>query len=67
MYNFDIAIDPNNVEVRLEGSLIAKIAQELPEIFKKEIAGKVIESSKQEVLMILDRDVNKKLLIYGTH
>ena len=65
--NLDIAIDPNNIEVRLEGSLVAKIAQMFPDIFKKEVAGKVLESSKQEVLMIVDRDLNKKLYLYGTH
>jgi hypothetical protein len=65
--NLEIEIDPNNIQVKLEGSVVAKIAEVFTEIFKNKVAGKVVEASKQEVYRVVDRDVNKKLLIYGTH
>jgi hypothetical protein len=37
--NFNIKIDPNKINIKLEGGLVAKIASLFVEVFKNEILG----------------------------
>ena len=47
--NFLLGINPDNISIRLEGSLVAKIASLFTELFKKEILVKLIENVKKQI------------------
>jgi hypothetical protein len=47
--NIDIFVNPDNVTVKLEGGMVAKIAELFTELFKKEILTQIIAGSKIEV------------------
>ena len=60
-------IDPSKIQIRLEGSLVAKIAELFTKLFKEIILTQVVENIKKEIHKIVDEDINQDLLLYGSH
>ena len=47
-------IDPSKIQIRLEGSLVAKIAELFTKLFKEIILTQVVENIKKEIHKIVD-------------
>lgn len=61
-----IDVDPNQIDIKLEGGMAAEIAALFTKLFKKEIIGQVIVNTKKQTEVIVDTQINKDLLEYGT-
>jgi hypothetical protein len=66
LLNIDINVDPDNVDVRLEGGMVARIAELFTELFKKEILTLVIANTEKEIETIINVDVNADLRKFGS-
>ena len=64
--SIDIDLNPDNIKVRLEGGLVAKIASLFTDLFKKQILAKVMANFKREIERIVKVQVNHDLREYGT-
>jgi hypothetical protein len=60
-------IAPSKIQIRLEGSLVTKIAELFTKLFKEIILTQVVENIKKEIHKIVDEDINQDLLLYGSH
>jgi hypothetical protein len=58
LLNLDININPDNIKIKLVGSLVAKIASLFTEIFKNQIIHQIVADSKKEIADIIDKDIN---------
>jgi hypothetical protein len=62
----DINVDPSKVDIKLTGSLVAKIASVFIPLFKSTIIPDVIKTVQQQITEIVDNQIDTALMVNGT-
>ena len=61
-----ITINPDDLDVTLSGSLVAKIASVFIPLFKSTIIPLVVKQVQAQIGTVVDTTVNQDLVVYGT-
>lgn len=62
----DITINPDDIDITLSGSLVAKIASVFIPLFKSTIIPLVVEQVQAQIGTVIDTTVNQDLAVYGS-
>lgn len=65
--DIQLNIDPNNVQIKLEGNGVTKIASVFEGIIKNDMIPAVVKAAQTQVPTIVNTVGNKDLANFGTH